>query len=364
MLRPKTYKLPGDKLLLILPLALSIFGLIVIFGASSVSALRDFNDKFHYLENQSIWLVLGMILFFIFSSIDYKILKKVAFPFFFLSLFCLLLVLIPSLGRQVYGGRRWLQIGFLGFQPAELTKFSMIIYLSTLFEKKREFLPFLVIVGIVLGLLILEPDLGTATIVISTAFAIYFVAGAPPGKILTFLSLSLVAVPVLIFLAPYRKQRLLSFLNSSFEANEASYHVKQILIALGSGGILGRGLGQSRQKFLFLPEVTTDSIFAIIGEELGFLGALLLIFTLAFLVYRSFRLALIVKDPFAKLLVTGIAFCIGFQIAVNLGAMVVLVPLTGIPLPFVSYGGSSLLVCLAGMGIIYNISKVAAKERR
>jgi len=364
MLKPKNNKISGDKFLLILPLVLSIFGLVVIFGASSVSALRDFGNKFHYLKNQSIWLALGMILFIFFSSIDYKILKKIALPFFFFSVFCLLLVLIPSLGRQVYGGRRWLQIGFFGFQPAELTKFSMIIYLATFFEKKKDFLPFLVIVGIVLGLLILEPDLGTATIVISTAFAIYFVAGAPLKKILTLSALSLITVPVLILLAPYRKQRLMSFLNSSFKADEASYHVKQILIALGSGGILGRGLGQSRQKFLFLPEVTTDSIFAIIGEELGFLGAFFLIFALFFLVYRSLRLALVVKDPFAKLLVTGIAFSIGFQAAVNLGAMVVLVPLTGIPLPFVSYGGSSLIICLAGMGIIYNISKVATKERK
>ncbi len=364
MLRSKTFQLPGDKLLLILPLALSIFGLLAIFDASSVSALRDFNDKFHYLENQSIWLVLGMALFFVFSFIDYRILKRLAFPFFILSLFCLLLVLVPGLGRQIYGGRRWLQIGSFGFQPAELTKFSVIVYFATLFEKKRQFLPFLIIVAIVLGLLILEPDLGTAIIVISTAFGIYFVAGAPLGKILTLSVLTLVTLPVLIFLSPYRKQRLLSFWDSSFEAKGASYHVKQILIALGSGGIFGRGFGQSRQKFLFLPEVTTDSIFAVIGEELGLLGALLLIFALFFLVYRSFRLALAIKDPFAKLLVSGIAFCIGFQTTINLGAMVVLIPLTGVPLPFISYGGSSLIVCLAGMGIIYNISKIAAKERR
>lgn len=363
MSRLKTFHSHGDKILFVLPVALGLFGLLAIFDASSVSALRDFNDKFHYLKNQFVWLVLGLTIFFIFSSLDYRLLKKFALPLFIASIFCLFLVLIPELGKQVYGGRRWLQVGPIGFQPAELAKFSVIVYLATLFEKKRDFLPFLTIVGVILGLLILEPDLGTAVIVISTAFGIYFVAGAPLKKMTILSLLSLIVIPILIFLSPYRKERLLTFLNSSFSAEKSSYHVKQILIALGTGGIFGRGFGQSRQKFLFLPEVTTDSIFAIIGEELGLLGALILISALFFLVYRSLSLALLVKDPFAKLLVSGITFCIGFQTIVNLGAMVVLIPLTGVPLPFISYGGSSLIMSLAGMGIVYNVSKIVVKEK-
>lgn len=364
MLRSKIFPLRGDKFLLILPIALSIFGLLAIFDVSSVSALHNFNDKFHYLRHQSTWLFFGLVLFFLFSNVNYRVLKTLALPLFLVSLTLLLLVLIPGLGKEVYGGKRWLQVGAFGFQPAELTKFSIIVYFATLFEKRRDFLPFLLVVSFVLGLLILEPDLGTAAIVVATGFAVYFVAGAPLGKILTLSTLALILTPILIFLSPYRKLRLMSFWNSYFDARGASYHVKQILIALGSGGIFGRGFGQGRQKFLFLPEVATDSIFAVIAEELGLLGALVLIFALFFLVYRSFRLALLVKDPFAKMLVSGIAFGIGFQTVINLGAMVVLIPLTGVPLPFISYGGSSLLICLAEMGIVYNISKIASKERR
>lgn len=342
---------------MILPIVLSIFGLVVIFDASAVSALHDFNDKFHYFRQQSIWLILSIFLFFLCSTIDYRFLKKIALPFFLINLVFLCLVLIPGLGKQVYGGRRWFQIGFFGFQPAELTKLSLVFYLSTLFEKRREFLPFLALVGVLLLLLLLEPDLGTAVIISATAFALYFVAGAPVGQIIIVFLLTAILGPLLIVFSPYRRQRLLAFLNSSFDVQGASYHIRQVLIALGSGGILGRGLGQSRQKFLFLPEVTTDSIFAIIGEEFGFLGATILIFILFFLVYRILKLAILVRDPFGKMLMVGIAFCLGLQILVNLGAMVALIPLTGVPLPFISYGGSSLLVSLAGMGIVYNVSK-------
>lgn len=354
----------GDRWLMILPIALSIFGLLVIFDVSAVSALHDFKDKYYYFRYQSVWLILGLFLFFLCSALDYRILKKIALPFFLINLFFLILVLIPGFGRQIYGGRRWLQIGSWSFQPAELTKLSLIFYLSTLFEKKREFLPFLALVGVLLSLLLLEPDLGTAVIISVTALALYFIAGAPFSQVIAVFLLAVILGPLLIILSYYRRQRLLTFLNSSFDVQGASYHIRQVLIALGSGGIFGRGLGQSRQKFLFLPEVTTDSIFAIIGEEFGFLGATILVSALAFLIYRILRLAILVKDPFGKMLMVGIAFCLGLQVLVNLGAMVALIPLTGVPLPFISYGGSSLLVSLAGMGIVYNISKKAARERR
>jgi len=347
----------ADRWLVILPLTLSLFGLLLIFDASAVAALHDFNDKFHFFRQQSIWLILGIFLFFLCSQLNYRFWKKIALPFFLVNLFFLVLVLIPGLGKQIYGGRRWLQFGFFGFQPAELTKLSLTFYLATLFEKKRDFLPFLVVTGVLLLLLLLEPDFGTAVIISATAFAIYFLAGAPWGQIILVGLLAAVGAPLLILFSPYRRQRLLTFFNSSFDVQGASYHLRQILIALGSGGIWGRGLGQSRQKFLFLPEVTTDSIFAVIAEELGFFGATILILALFFLVYRIFRLAILSKDPFGKMLVAGIGFFLGLQIIINLGAMVALFPLTGIPLPFISYGGSSLLVLLAGMGIVYNVSK-------
>ncbi len=329
----------------------------MIFDASSVAAFRDFGDKWYYFKHQGIWLVLGIFSFLFCSLIDYRRLKKIALPFFLVNLLLLLAVLLPGIGRTVYGGRRWLWLGGFGFQPAELMKLSLIIYLATLFEKKREFASFLIVVGAVLGLLLLEPDLGTAIIAVGTAFSLYFVAGAPWSQILGFLAMGVFLGPILILISSYRRQRFFGFLQSTFSATAASYHVRQILIALGGGGIFGRGLGQSRQKFLFLPEVTTDSIFAIIAEEFGFLGATALICLLAFLIFRGLKLTFSLKDPFAQMLVTGIIFCLGFQALINLGSMVTLIPLTGVPLPFISYGGSSLVISLTSMGIVYNISR-------
>ncbi|HUW24292.1 MAG TPA: putative lipid II flippase FtsW [Patescibacteria group bacterium] len=358
MLKPRSLSLKiGDRWFFFFALILSIFGLFMIFDASSVTALADFGDKFYYLKHQSIWLVLGLVLFFFFAFLDYRLLKKIALPFLLLSFAFLLAVLIPGIGREIYGGRRWLQIGPLGFQPGELIKLSLVIYLATFFEKKRSFSVFVAVVGLSLALLLLEPDLGTATIIAATAFGLYFIAGAPWKEVLSLGVAIAIVGPILIWFSPYRRQRLLSFLNSSWDAQDASYHIRQVLIALGSGGIFGRGLGQSRQKFLFLPEVTTDSIFAVIAEEFGFLGAGSLVFLFLILVLRGMRLAIYLKDRFAQLLVAGIIFSLGFQAIVNLGAMVALVPLTGVPLPFISYGGSSLLVSLSGMGIVYNISK-------
>ncbi len=348
----------GDRWFFLFPLALSLFGLFMIFDASSASALADFGDKFYYLKHQALWLIFGLGFFFFFAFLDYRILRKIALPFMIISWLFLFLVLLPGIGREIYGSRRWLTLGPIGgFQPGELVKLSLIIYLATLLEKKRAFIPFLVIVGFTLGLLLLEPDLGTASVVVATAFCLYFSAGASLREIGGLLGLGLTLTPLLIWFSPYRRERLLTFLNLSRDTQGASYHVRQVLIALGSGGLFGRGLGQSRQKFLFLPEVTTDSIFAVIAEEFGFLGGLTLIFFFFLLIFRGLKLALVLKDPLAQLLTVGIVFSFGFQALVNLGAMVSLIPLTGVPLPFISYGGSSLVVSLAGMGIVYNISR-------
>ncbi|MCL5090556.1 MAG: putative lipid II flippase FtsW [Patescibacteria group bacterium] len=357
MLKTKKIYLRGDRFLLLLPLVLSFFGLLMIFNASSVSALRDFQDKFHYFKKQAVWVVLGALVFGFFAKFDYSKLKKFAFPAFLASLFLLVLVLLPGLGKSVYGGRRWLEFGFLGMQPAELTKLTLVIYLATLFEKRRELKPFLTVVGLVLGLVILEPDMGTAGIIVLTAFGMYFLAGAAFKEIGIVLGSAAILGPLLIWLFPYRRQRVLTFFNSSFDAQGASYHVRQVLIALGSGGIFGRGLGQSRQKFLFLPEVTTDSIFAVIAEDFGFIGASFLILAFLFLIYRGIKVASSCRDPFGKLLATGLICGFGLQVVINLGAMVALVPLTGVPLPLISYGGSSLVIILAGLGIVYNISR-------
>lgn len=360
----KKNRFTGDRWLLILPFVFSIFGLVMIYDASCVAAVRDFGNQFHFLKLQFVWFLLGSFLFLFFSRIDYRRYKKIAVFLFAVNLLFLILVLIPGVGKQVLGGRRWLDFGFFGFQPGELIKLTLVIYLSTLFEKKRRFWPFLATVGLILVFLILQPDLGTAVIVVATAICLYFVAGAPLRHFFSIFLLVSVVGPLLIFFSPYRKQRLMTFFRPGEDIQGASYHLRQILLALGSGGFWGRGWGQGRQKYLFLPEVTTDSIFAVIGEELGFLGAGILLFLFLFLIYRGLKTASRSPDNFGKMLGTGIIFFIGFQILINLSAMVSLVPLTGVPLPFISYGGSFLVICLSGMGILYNISKSVIKEKR
>ncbi len=347
-----------------MPIALTLFGLFMIFSASSVAALRDFNDKFYYLKHQAVWVLAGFFLFFFFSKINLEVIRKYSVLFFLTTLLLLLLVLIPGIGVEVYGGRRWIELGVFRFQPAELAKLSLIIYFSNLFERKKDIIQFATITGLVLFLIMLEPDLGTAVIITSMAFCLYFVSGAPLDQVAKIAGAGLAVGPLLVFASAYRRQRLMTFLNSSFDAQGASYHIRQILFALGSGGIFGRGLGQSRQKFLFLPEVTTDSIFAVIAEEFGFIGASLLILLFVLLLARGIKVAFLTKETFSRLLVTGIVFCVGIQAIINLGAMVALVPLTGVPLPFISYGGSSLLVCLSGMGIVYNVSRSTQKWQK
>ncbi len=357
MFRKRKISLSGDKLLFFLPLCLSLFGLLMVLNASSVSALANFNDKFYFFNKQAFFLILGTISFLFFCFFDYKKLKKIALPFFLFNVLLLVVVLIPRFGREVYGGRRWLPIGSFGFQPAETIKLAMVIYLSSLLERKKNLKTFLTVIGLVLFLVVLEPDLGTAGIITITAVCLFFLAETPVKDILSIILMGMAAVPVLIFTSSYRKKRLMEFLSASFDKEKTSYHVKQVLIALGSGGFWGRGFGQSRQKFLFLPEAATDSIFAVIAEEFGFLGASFLIFLFVFLVVRGINVSSMTQDFFGRMLSFGIVFFIGIQAIINFSSMVSLIPLTGVPLPFVSYGGSSLLVSLTSMGILYNISR-------
>lgn len=358
--------LNGDRLLLILPMILSIFGLIMIFNASSVWAQNFFGDSFRYLKLQAIWLIVGIGALIFFSLLDYHILKKYSLHFLIVSAILLILVLVPGIGKVVNGGRRWIQLGFFGFQPAEIAKLALVIYFSALFETENEtknkMFPFLLITATVLGLIMLEPDLGTAIVIFGSVFALYFISGAPLGKIILINGLAIVLGLFLVIFSNYRRQRLLTFFNNSFDPLGASYHIRQTLIALGLGGVWGQGFGQSKQKYLFLPEATTDSIFAVIAEEFGFFGTVSILVIFFLMVYRGIRVALIAKDLYGRLLCSSIIFLIGIQTIINVGANVALFPLTGIPLPFVSYGGSSLVIFLSEIGIIYNISRCLRKK--
>jgi cell division protein FtsW len=257
------------------------------------------------------------------------------------------------------GARRWINLGFFVLQPAELTKLVLVIYLSAWFSAKEKgrLASFLILMGMVVGLVILEPDLGTAIIIIATAVTLYFFSGAPVTQFLVLIPFLGTGVLALAVFSPYRFRRLTTFLNPESDPQGASYHIRQAVIALGSGGLFGVGIGQSRQKYEYLPEANTDSIFAIIGEEIGFLGAILLIGLFAFVIWRGFRIAKRVTDPFGRFLALGITVWFGYQVAINIAAMVALIPLTGVPLPLISYGGSSLVMMLASLGILVNISR-------
>ena len=349
----KTYDIP----LLICVLILVILGLIFVYDVSVIQAFRDFGDSYYYIRQQLIWASLGILSASFFATFNYKNLKKFANVIFLFSLILLLGVFIPGLGSSAGGAHRWLDLKFFTIQPAEIVKLSSVIWFATVFDKKISLKPLGIVLAIVAFIMaFLQKDLGSTVVFIITSILIYIVAGGSLWQIFLSIPVLLTAFIVLIITSEYRKKRVLAFLDPFSDPQGFTYHISQVLVALGSGGILGLGLGQSRQKF-YIPEVTTDSIFALVGEELGLFGGVLIISLFSFLVIRGFKIAKESGDNFGKILAAGITTWIGAQAIVNLGSMVSLFPLTGVPLPFISYGGSALVVNLTAIGILLNISK-------
>jgi len=348
-----------DIPLLISVIFLSLFGLFMIYDASSYVAFRDFADKYHYLKDQFFWITAGFICLSLFSVFDYRKFYNLAIPILVGSIVLLFLVFIPGIGVKLLGAHRWVNLKFTLLQPSELVKLSLAIYLSAWFSEKEKgrIWAFLLLLGIILFLIMLEPDMGTAMIVLAEGIVIYFLSGA---SLLYFILLAPVLAVlglILALLEPYRVQRLATFLNFNQSVQSSSYHVRQILIALGSGGLIGVGIGNSLQKYAYLPENATDSIFAIIAEELGFVGAVFIILVFIVIVWRGFYISINAKDAFGRLLAGGITAFLAAQILINLAAQTALLPLTGIPLPFISYGGSSLIIDLCAVGILFNIGR-------
>lgn len=348
-----------DYVLLIIVLVLCLFGLLMIYNTSSVSALSDFGDKMYYIKVQSKWLIVGLIGLFISLFTDYRRWYNLAVPLLLLNLVLLIVVFIPGLGVSAYGAKRWVNFGLFVVQPAELAKLSLVIYLSAWLSSRERgrFLAFITLIGMVAGLVILEPDLGTSLIIGLVALILYFLSEAPVFHLLFLVPVTIILASIAAIASPYRLRRLLTFLDPTRDPLGASYHIRQVLLALGSGGWFGLGIGKSRQKYAYLPEATTDSIFAIIGEEIGFIGSLFFILLYLFMLYRCFRIAREAPDKFGYLLGMGITFWFGVQALINFSAMTVVLPLTGVPLPFISYGGSGLVVTLFALGILLNISK-------
>ncbi len=392
-----------DYVLLTVVVLLIVLGILTLASASAPISQQKFGIPYFFLRQQLLWLVIGTILAFLAFKIRLNFLKKWVPILLFINLVALAMVFVPDIGIEVWGATRWVEIGPISFQPAEFLKINFILYLAVWFSarlqekpsefsvsqsKKREkekfkknhnsfhifwrttsqmimsgkhssklFIPFLIVISLISLLLILQPDISTLAVILLTAVLMYFAAGFPLRHSFLMFFMGIAGLFALVKIAPYRIDRLLVFLNPEIDPLGVGFHIKQALIAIGSGGIFGAGLGMSIQRFGFLPQPISDSIFAVFAEENGFIGAIVLIFLFLIFVWRGLKIAKKTENKFFQLTAIGITAWIIIQAFVNIGSMTGLLPLTGIPLPFISYGGSSLIVTLIATGILLNISK-------
>ncbi len=357
------------SVLTLITCGLVAFGLVMVYSATSASAALANGDPAYYLKRQAGYALLGLVLMLAASRTDYRILRKLA-PVLIVSSIALLLAVLV-VGQAVNGARRWITFGPAVFQPSELAKLALAVWAAAYLTRRRPpqnlrelWRPVGLLAGIVSVLLLAEPDLGTAITILVMLAAMLLVAGTPVRTVGAGVAIAATLSMVVIWFEPYRRARLFSFLNPWNDAQGAGYQTVQAMIGLGSGGIFGRGLGQSIEKANFLPEAHTDMIFAIIGEELGLVGATAVIVAYGAFAYFGLRIALGCRDPFGKRLAAGLTVLVCGQAAINLAAVLGLAPLTGIPLPFVSYGGSSLVVALVSVGILLNIAGECRSRQR
>lgn len=351
-----------DIVIFLAVIILLSLGLVMVFSASSVMGINDYGDPYYYVHRQTTLALVGLVLMFVLMKVDYHIFKPLALPGLVISF--ILLVLVLFIGRGVGGATRWIRLPGFNLQPSELAKLAMVnyvaVYLSTKKAKTRKFfqglLPILFLTAVQFGLIMLEPDFGTGISLVFTVVVMLFVGGVHLGQLFLVGSLAIPVVIYLVTLKEYRMKRLFAFLDPWSDPVGSGWNVIQSLLAIGSGGLVGLGLGKSRQKFSYLPEHHTDFIFAVLAEELGFLGTFSVIILFFIIAWRGLRIAMQAPDLYGTLLAIGITSMIAFQAMLNIGVVSGVLPVTGIPLPFISHGGSSLLVSLAGMGILFNIS--------
>lgn len=352
-----------DRQFFYLVLLMVGLGLVFVADISAPQGLNYFDDKYFFLKSQLSAAVVGIIAMLVVSNINYNFFRKLAVPMFGAAVFLLIAVLIPHLSYSALGARRWISIAGFNFQPSEIVKFSLALYIAKVAESGKKPFAYFAPLAVVCGLIMLQPDLGTTLVVATIGVAQIFVSGVPILYFAGALATGILGVVGLILTSPYRRDRLMTFFESTSDPLGKAYHIRQVLLALGSGGLIGLGIGQSRQKYLFLPEAATDSIFAAIAEEIGFVGSLLLISLFAYFIFKAFSIASKAPDKYSQILAVGIASWIGSQVFLNFSSMVALTPLTGIPLPFFSFGGTSLVMVLVGCGILLNISKYSVNKR-
>jgi cell division protein FtsW len=347
---------------------LTMAGLVMVLSASSVSAFAEYGSSFRFFKRQLLYAVIGSVALLGAARLPYRVWRRAWAPLLGLTFVLLLLVLHPSVGTTVGGAARWIQVGPVSLQPSELAKFAVVAACASIMagnlrtldsDPVRWILPLALVVGGVSLLILLQPDLGTMMVVVLAAFVLLFVAGVRLRLLLTTAVLSGAVGLALIMGEGYRRARFLSFLHPWADPSNAGYQIVQSLIALGSGHVVGVGLGASRQKWRYVPNAHTDFIFSILGEELGLIGELVVLALFAALVYAGIRIALKAPDAFGRLLAGGITAWLGLQALVNLGAVTGLLPITGVPLPFVSFGGSSLIVSLSAIGVLLSIGRAS-----
>lgn len=365
---------PMDKWVLAPVVAMLMLGTVMIYSSSFAESFLHYGSASYYLVKQLQWLVLGLLTLLVCSKVHYSQWRRLSVPLMIVALVALALVVFApeSISPSIKGAKRWLRFGPLQAQPSELAKLAFIIYAADWLSQKGEkvrnlwygLVPFGIILGLIIGLIMLEPDMGTSIIIGAIGLAMFFVAGAHLFQLFGGVTLAVAAFAVLMVSATYRMNRLSIFLDPWRDPNNLGYHPIQSILALGSGGLAGLGLGVSRQKFSWLPETHTDSIMAVVGEELGFVGSALVVVMIVTIAVRGLSIALRSPDAFAALLATGITVWIVGQAALNVAVVTLTVPFTGIPLPFISYGGSSLVVSMAAIGILLNVSRHAREPER
>ncbi|MGQ9627199.1 MAG: putative lipid II flippase FtsW [Anaerolineae bacterium] len=356
-----------DYLLVIIVATLLIIGLMMVYSATFDLAYREFGEPLYFFIRQVVWTSLGAAILLLFSRVEYHRWQRLSIPILAFAL--VLLVAVLLVGGERFGAQRSFWKGSI--QPSEFGKLAVVIYIADWLSSKREkirhitygLIPFAILIGVVAGLIVLQPDFGTAILIVATTVAMFFVAGADLMQLAISFVVGGATFALLITRSAHASARISSFLESlSNPYSSDNYHLRQALIALGSGGVAGRGLGDSRQKFGYLPLSHTDSIFAVLGEELGLIGCLIVILLFAALAYRGFRIALRAPDDFGTVLASGITFWLIFQALVNIAVVTATLPITGIPLPFISFGGSALATSLAGVGLLLSISRGSGEE--
>lgn len=357
-------KLEGyDLIILTMVVVLTCFGVVMVYSASSIMAEKKFHDSFFFLKRQSVFALIGFIAMYLAMRTDYHFWRKAAVPVLFACIVALLLVFIPGIGGKVKGASRWIRLPGFNFQPAELAKLALIMFMAYSLDRKKEqirwfkgLVPYMLILMLMIGLLMIQPDMGSSMTLAGVAMVMLFVGGMRISHIVSIVLFSAPFVWYAIVHKEYRWRRITAFLNPWADPGNSGFQIIQSWLAFGSGGVSGQGLGEGKQKLFYLPEAHTDFILSVIGEELGFIGTVTVAAMFFLLVHRSFRVAVYAEDNFGRFLALGIAVLLGAQAFVNIAVVMGLLPTKGLALPFISYGGSSLILSLLAAGILLNIS--------